>query len=106
MIRVLERQLEGRHEEAQRDRPPAPPPEVEAALRYLLGTTVPPYWFPLVPVNSSGDLRLQLQRMANQPATAKPLGVFLDSPATEIADASVPREGRRLVRDYAFTRWS
>ncbi|TMB87177.1 MAG: hypothetical protein E6J45_12815 [Chloroflexi bacterium] len=43
--------------------------------------------------------------MQNAPASITPLGSFLELGAT-LPDASVPREGRQLLRDYAFTRWS
>lgn len=112
MAWAVERRYEGargvaeqRTEEAMRSRAPtAPPPEVDAAISYALGTTVPEYWFPLVPVQTAGDVRLELQQMENQPAIA-PLGRFLQL-GTTVADFAVPREGRQLLRDYAFTRWS
>jgi len=110
---AVERRYEGargvaqeRHEEAQRNRAQPPPPAVDAQLRYSLGTEVPPYWFPLVPVNMAGALRLEPQRMANQPASVEPRGSFVRINGTPVFDAAVPREGRRLLRDYAQTRWS
>ena len=81
-------------------------PEQEAGLRYELGTTVPPYWFPLVPTALAGGLGLKLERMANQDASVKPRGRFLEVGGPPIPDAEVPREGTRLVRDYLLTRWS
>ena len=110
---AVERRYEGprgaaeqRVEDVLRGRGPnAQPPEVHAAVRYTLGTTVPEYWFPLVPVQTGGDVRLELQQMENRPATIRPLGRFLQL-GTRVPDFTVPREGRQLLRDYAFTRWS
>jgi hypothetical protein len=110
---AVERRYEGargvaqeRHEEAQRNRVPVPPPDTGAQLRYLLGTEVPPYWFPLVPVNVSGALCLAPQRMTNQPASVMPRGTFVRVGGTPVIDCAVPREGRQLLRDFALTRWS
>jgi hypothetical protein len=85
--------------------PEPPPPTIETELRYELGSTVPPYWFPLVPTGSQAGVGLELQRMANQPASVVPLGGILDLAGPPIHDAEVPREGTRLLRDYAMTRW-
>ena len=79
-------------------------PSTDAILRYVLGTTVPPYWFPLVPLRDSDGVRLALDQMANRDASVVPRGRFLDLAAPPIPDADVPREGTRLVRDYALTR--
>jgi hypothetical protein len=110
---AIERRYEGgrgvaveRIEEAMGERPVVPPPNVDASLRYVLGTAVPPYWFPLVPEPGIDDVRLQLERMANQPESVEPLGTFLDINGPSLPDAAVPREGRQLLRDYALTRWS
>jgi hypothetical protein len=111
---AVERRYEGdrgvaeeRAEVAMRGKPATPPPpEATAALRYLLGTGVPEYWFPLVPVQTSGEPTLQIQRMVDQPATVEPRGRFLDLNAQAIPDFAVPREGRKLLRDYVYTRWS
>jgi hypothetical protein len=110
---AIERRYEGgrgiaveRIEEAMSDRPIVPPPNVNASLRYILSTTVPPYWFPLVPEQGINDVRLHLDRMANQSESVQPLGTFLDMNGPSLPDSVVPREGRQLLRDYAFTRWS
>jgi hypothetical protein len=95
-----------RIEEMTRAVPERTVPAADAPLRYRLGTTVPPNWFPLVPVLAGGDVRLQLERMANQPASVLPRGRFLLLRDPPLPDADVPREGTRLLRDYALTRWT
>ena len=44
--------------------------------------------------------------MANRDSSVVPRGRFLDLAAPPIPDADVPREGTRLTRDYALTRWT
>jgi hypothetical protein len=56
--------------------------------------------------DAGGDLRLQLASMADRPSTLVPRGSFLGTGAPSVLDCAVPREGRRLLRDYAYTRWS
>jgi hypothetical protein len=82
------------------------PPGPDAALRYILGTTVPPYWFPLVGVLGGDGLTLQLQQMANRDSSVAPRGRFLALGGPPLPDAEVPREGARLLRDEALTRWT
>jgi hypothetical protein len=92
-------------EEWTRQAPELSPPAAQPQLRYRLGTSVPPHWFPLVPQQGQAGVELDLQRMANQPAVT-PQGRLLDLAGPPIADAEVPREGLRLLRDYAMARWS
>jgi hypothetical protein len=110
---AVERRYEGgrgtkieRHEVTVLAAPEPPPPTIETGLRYQLGSSVPPYWFPLVPTVGPAGVGLELQRMSNQPATVVPLGRMLDLGGPAIHDAEVPREGTRLLRDYAMTRWT
>lgn len=107
---AVERRYEGetgaaadRHEEYTRALPELDPPEQDAPLRYLLGTEVPPNWFPLVPQVTGGEPRLRLERMGNR-LSAAPRGRMLTIGGSEIPDAEVPREGARLLRDYALAR--
>jgi hypothetical protein len=86
--------------------PEPPVPGQDASPRYLLGTSVPPYWYPLLPTATAGSLGLKLERMANRDASDDPRGRFLRIANPAIPDAEVPREGTRLVRDYLLTRWS
>lgn len=93
-------------EELARSAVAAPPPGEAAGLRYLLGTTVPPYWFPMVGVTAHGGPALQLEQMANRAATVVPRGRLLDLGGPPLPDGEVPREGVRLLRDHALTRWT
>jgi hypothetical protein len=110
---AVERRYEGetgsaveRVEEMTRAMPEHQTPGPDATLRYTLGTTVPDYWFPLVPEASTGDVRLRLEQMANREANVDPRGRFLVLGSPPIPDADVPREGTRLIRDYALARWT
>jgi len=94
-----------RQEIASINAPEPPPPTIEVDLNYELGSSVPPYWFPLVPTQSQGAVLLTAQRMTNQPASVKPHGRFVVIGGEAIPDADVPREGTRLLREYAMTRW-
>jgi hypothetical protein len=96
-----------RVEEMTRTMPEQPAAGQDAKLAYTLGTTVPPYWFPLVPETPTpGELRLRLEQMAYRDASFQPRGRFLFLGSPSIPDADVPREGTRLLRDYALTRWT
>jgi hypothetical protein len=95
-----------RIEEMTRSLPERPVAGQDATPRYLLGTSVPPHWYPLVPTATAGGLGLKLERMADRSAADDPRGRFLGIGNPEIPDAEVPREGTRLVRDYLLTRWS
>jgi hypothetical protein len=110
---AVERRYEGetgaaveRIEETTRALPERTTPGAGATLRYLLGTTVPVHWFPLVPEAQNGDLRFRLERMANHDASVKPRGRFLELGGPTIPDREVPREGTQLLRDYALVRWT
>jgi len=84
---------------------PTPPGE-GVGLRYLLGTTVPPYWFPLISVTSNGGPALQLEQIANRAKTVVPRGRLLDLGGPPLPDAEVSREGTHLLREDALTRWT
>lgn len=80
-------------------------------LTYRLGTTVPEYWIPLLPVLKDASIRLkrgvipeivsgELSRLH------EPLGRILE-PGRELLlqDEEVPREGARVTRSYQYSRW-
>jgi hypothetical protein len=80
-------------------------------LTYRLGTTVPDYWIPLLPVQVGSALRLKrgaLPRFETDDpvGTFEPQGLILD-PAHELLlpDEEVPREGARVTRSYQCARW-
>ncbi|WP_327749996.1 hypothetical protein [Streptomyces europaeiscabiei] len=90
---------------AERDVPTQPSPPSTGPLRYALGGSVPPNWFPLVPTRTaSGDVpELVVRQMANDPQT--PDGTLLRLGAA-FDDDRIPREGRRVVREHVLARWS
>ncbi|OHV30409.1 MULTISPECIES: hypothetical protein [Pseudofrankia] len=95
--------------------PPAPTPGTEpgAELDYLLATTVPGNWVPLVPTRRA-DATIELRKGELSGSSAKPLGVLL-APGQPLAifDEEVPREGVTVRRvpvlarraDGRYARW-
>jgi hypothetical protein len=78
-----------------------------AAIRYVLGTTVPENWIPFVPVHLPGsDAEIRLQR-ARLPGAKPPKGVLLNEaqPVYFINEEEVPRSGLSVQRSYQRTRW-
>jgi hypothetical protein len=81
--------------------PAQPSPPSTGPLRYRLGGSVPPNWFPLVPTRTaSGDVpELVVRQMADDPqvftGTQLRLGAAFD-------DDRIPREGRRVVREHVL----
>lgn len=82
-------------------------PNEGAPLRYVLGTTVPDYWFPLVPVTvGTGGIRLKRGAMASlSGAPAEPYGELLDLGETLLYEEEVPREGAQVTRAWQAARW-
>jgi hypothetical protein len=105
------------------------PRPADVPLEYLIETTVPENWIPLVPVAVSPvaggkNLRVMLQRSAMErvvtdgttnpdgtPHTAvqkvQPFGAILRSMDANhrVAEAEVPREGLTMTRSYKRARW-
>jgi hypothetical protein len=82
-----------------------------AALTYRLGTSVPDYWIPLLPVRVGNALWLKrgaLPRVTSGgiEGTFEPQGLILD-PGRDLLlpDEEVPREGARVTRGYQYVRW-
>lgn len=104
-----------RHEAYQETRAAQPPPPAagtdEAPLLYRLGTMVPDYWIPLLPVKDGTTLRLKRGAL---PAFGEggiqgmqlPKGRLLE-PGRELLlyEEEVPREGARVTRTYQYARW-
>jgi hypothetical protein len=86
-------------------------PAPTTALVYRLGTDVPDYWIPLLPVQDGSVIRL---RRGSLPRTEsetvedvfEPQGLILE-PGRELVlqDEEVPREGARVTRSYQYARW-
>ena len=91
-------------------------PAAGLPARYVLASTVPDNWIPLVPVRAqqtSGPDQLWLQRaMLLQPDVAGPTLNQSHSEALattgklRIYDEEVPREGARITRSRRLARWS
>lgn len=88
---------------------PADPfvPAGTAEIRYVLGTMVPDYWKPFIPVHIDGsDTEIRFQR-AQMPGAKPPYGVLLsEQPAPYfINEEEVPRAGAIVTRSFQRTRW-
>jgi hypothetical protein len=96
----------------------APPPEITspADLVYVLQTTVPSHWIPLVPVRDpanlspTGPIVLQRGSMLTQDGTMRPMtaqGVLLEPDVSPwyFHEEEVPSAGRRVRRIPALARW-
>jgi len=101
-------QMQRRRESAAAAEPEAMP---NGELIYRLGTTVPDYWVPLLPVQVGSALRLKrgsLPRLGTGEVEGrlKPQGLILD-PGHDLVlpDEEVPREGARVTRSYQYARW-
>ena len=85
--------------------------QTATSLTYRLGTSVPDYWVPLLPVQDGASIRLKcgaLPRIQDGivEGILKPQGLILD-PGHELflQDEEVPREGARVTRSYQYSRW-
>jgi hypothetical protein len=83
--------------------PPATPLVAGALPAYRLGSNVPDYWIPFLPVAAgSGPLRMRRARM---PTTGGgPLGRLIGYPGLTIFLEELPREGVHLERRYRTAR--
>jgi hypothetical protein len=100
-----------------REPPPAQadaaPASADAAPRYVLSSTVPGNWIPLLPVQLSdqGNIILRLKRGAmlqidGPPITHHAQGQALNAGGDLLLyDASVPREGLHVTRARRTSRW-
>lgn len=103
---------EAQHQKEQED-PTSPVEGAEVdALIYRLGTTVPEYWIPLLPVLAGDSIRLKRGVIPEIEAgelgrLLEPLGRILE-PGRELLlqDEEVPREGVRVTRTYQYARWT
>ena len=113
--RVLDRFEAFQEQKRRQQRDGAPPSDggvaSGATLTYRLGTSVPNYWFPLLPVQVGSVFRLKrgsLPRMDSKGTddNREPQGLILD-PGSDLLlhDEEVPREGARVTRSYQYARW-
>jgi hypothetical protein len=83
--------------------PPAAPPVIGAPPAYRLGSTVPDYWIPFLPVPmGNGLVRMQQGRLPT--AAGGPLGRLLRYPGLAIFLEELPRQGVHLERRYRAAR--
>ena len=90
--------------------PPAAGNEGDPSV-YRLGTTVPDYWIPLLPVKDGTTLRLKRGALpafgeGGIQGAQRPQGRLLE-PNRELLlyEEEVPREGARVTRTYQYARW-
>jgi hypothetical protein len=83
---------------------PAPaPPSSNNVPFYRLGSTVPDYWIPFLPVSvNTGPLQMRRGRLPT--AAGGPLGQMLSYPALTIPLEELPQEGVHLERVYRYAR--
>ena len=89
------------------------PPAPNAAPRYLLSSTVPPNWIPLIPAQQIKDGKVISQLKVG--AVLQPDGtnrihpaqgqVLQSNPNLVIYDEEVPREGINVKRNRRMARW-
>ena len=98
------------YQETLAEQPPSPSPD-GAPLMYRLGTTVPDYWIPMLPVKDGTTLRLKRGVLpgfgeGGIQGLQLPKGRLLE-PARELLlyEEEVPREGARVTRTYQYARW-
>ena len=83
--------------------PPIKPPSPNQAPKYRLGSTVPDYWIPFLPIGISTG-HLQLRRGILPTSSSGPLGRLLSAPGLTIFLEEIPREGVHLERRYRYAR--
>jgi hypothetical protein len=90
---------------------PAGGARADGSVAYRLGTTVPDYWIPLLPVQDGTSIRLKrgvLPKLGDGvEGTLEPQGRVLEPGHNLLLhDEEVPREGARVSRAYQYARWS
>ena len=85
------------------NQPSAAPPSATGMPRYQLGSTVPDYWVPFLPITlDSGPLQMRRGRLPI--AASGPAGQLLNYPALTIFLEELPQEGVHLERLYRYAR--
>lgn len=88
--------------------PPAPAPlgPTDPPIRYLVGTTVPDNWVPLVPVTSSERSFLFRRGIMGEPGAVGAQGELLGPRRPfYLAEEALPRAGVEATRGYRRARW-
>jgi hypothetical protein len=86
---------------------PGPTPSDAAAISYLVGTSVPGNWLPLVPVQSSIRSFLFRRGIMGTPGAPPARGEILEpGQALYIADEAIPRAGTQVQRHVRRVRWT
>ena len=84
---------------------PSPsPPSGDAVQKYHLGSTVPDYWLPFLPVVLTPNGPQLLRRGKLPTSVTGPLGRMLAYPRLTLFSEEVPREGVHLERRYRIAR--
>ncbi len=83
--------------------PPVTPPSANELPKYRLGTTVPDYWIPFLPVAVNGG-PLQMRRGRLPTGAGGPMGQLLAYPALTMFLEELPQEGVHLKRLYRYAR--
>ncbi|WP_437494015.1 hypothetical protein WME75_21655 [Sorangium sp. So ce1014] len=76
--------------------PPTPP--ADGSRRYRLGTAVPDYWLPFVPVTDDGALFFKRDGLL------PPQGAIVGGSAL-VREEEIPREGVEVSRSFQLARW-
>jgi hypothetical protein len=87
--------------------PPATPPEKSAAIKYVLGTTVPHNWIPFIPVplsENSPEIHLQRARLPNGKVA---VGVLLNEKKAPyfIEEKILDSSGLLVSRSFQMARF-
>lgn len=83
--------------------PPVVPPTQDAPPKYRLGSTVPDYWFPFLPIGAD-NAHLQMRRGILPTESSGPMGRMLSYPRLTMFLDELPREGVHLERMFRFAR--
>ena len=83
--------------------PETPPSGGDAAPKYRLGSKVPDYWIPFLPVAVAGG-PLRMRRGKLPTSTTGPMGRLLSYPGLTMFLEELPREGVHLERRYRYAR--
>ena len=85
---------------------PVPPGPDDPQIRYLVGTSVPDNWIPLVPVTSSERSFLFRRGVMGQPGAEGAQGDLLGSGRPfYLAEEAVPRAGVKATSGFRRARW-